>query len=158
MPAISLTPTERKACRALAHHLAPVVMIGGEGLTSAVRREADVALSAHGLIKIRALAGERNAREALLQQLADQLNAAPVQHIGRQLVLWRPLAPKEKIIPQARKPGPKTVKVLKHSARGGQLPEVKHVRVLGNQRLTASGKLKKARLRQQSVKKSRANQ
>jgi putative YhbY family RNA-binding protein len=156
MPEISLTPTERKAYRAQAHHLAPMVMIGGEGLTPAVRREADAALSAHGLIKIRVLTGERDVREAMLQQLAQDLDAAPVQHIGKLLVLWRPQPPKEKITDSARKPGPKTVKVLKYSTRGGQRPEVKRVRVLGNQRLTASGKLKKTSPRQQSVKKSRA--
>jgi putative YhbY family RNA-binding protein len=156
MPQIFLTPAERKAHRAQAHHLDPVVMIGGDGLTPAVRRETDAALTAHGLIKIRVLAGEREAREALLQQLAEDLNAAPVQHIGRLLVLWRPQPPKEKTTDEARKPGAKTVKVLKYSARGGQRPEVKRVRVLGNQRLTASGKLKKASPRQQSVKKSRA--
>ena len=157
MSEISLTPAERKAQRALAHHLDPVVMIGGEGLTPAVRREADAALSAHGLIKIRVLAGERDEREAMLRQLAHELNAAPVQHIGHLLVLWRPLPPKEKTADPARKPGPKTVKVLKYSTRGGQRPEVKRVRVLGNQRLTPGGKLKKTSPRQQSVKKSRAS-
>ena len=156
MPTISLTPAERKAHRAQAHHLDPVVMIGGDGLTPAVRREADAALAAHGLIKLRVLAGERDAREAMLQQLADALNAAPVQHIGKLLVLWRPQPPKEKPLDEARKPGPKTVKVLKYSTRGGQRPEVRQVRVLGNQRLTTGGKLKKASPRQQSVKKSRA--
>jgi len=156
MPQIALTPTERKAYRAQAHHLAPLVMIGGEGLTPAVCREADAALSAHGLIKIRVLTGERDERAAMLEQLADTLSAAPVQHIGKLLVLWRPLPPKEKATDEARKPGPKTVKVLKYSARGGQRPEVKRVRVLGNQRLTASGKLKKARpSRPSSIKKNR---
>jgi putative YhbY family RNA-binding protein len=154
MPAISLTPAERKEHRAQAHHLDPVAMIGGDGLTPAVCREVDAALSAHGLIKIRVLTGERDARAAMLQQLADALNAAPVQHIGKLLVLWRPLPPKEKTVDETRKPGPKTVKVLKYSTRGGQRPEVKQVRVLGNQRLTASGKLKKARPpRPSSIKK-----
>ena len=156
MPQLSLTPAERKAHRAEAHHLAPVVMIGGDGLTPAVRREADAALSAHGLIKIRVLDGERDARAALLQQLADELDAAPVQHIGKLLVLWRPRPVKEKPVDEARMPGPKTVKVLKYSARGGQRPEVRQVRVLGNQRLTARGKLKKASSRQKSIKKSRS--
>jgi putative YhbY family RNA-binding protein len=156
MPQLSLTPAERKAHRAEAHHLAPVVMIGGDGLTPAVRREADAALSAHGLIKIRVLDGERDARAALLQRLADELDAAPVQHIGKLLVLWRPRPVKEKPIDETRMPGPKTVKVLKYSARGGQRPEVRQVRVLGNQRLTARGKLKKASSRQKSIKKSRS--
>ena len=53
MPAIELTTAERRALRADAHHLDPVVMIGGDGLTPAVLKEADGALKAHGLIKVR---------------------------------------------------------------------------------------------------------
>ena len=41
MPAIVLTPAQRKEHRALAHHLEPVVMIGGDGLSPAVLREID---------------------------------------------------------------------------------------------------------------------
>lgn len=55
MPAILLTPAERKVHRALAHHLDPVVMIGNDGLTPAIVRETDQALKAHGLIKVRVL-------------------------------------------------------------------------------------------------------
>ena len=36
MPHIQLTPPERKAHRAEAHHLDPVVMIGNDGLTAAI--------------------------------------------------------------------------------------------------------------------------
>ena len=49
MPAIQLTPAERKVHRAEAHHLDPIVMVGGDGLTPAVKKEADAALKAHGL-------------------------------------------------------------------------------------------------------------
>jgi RNA-binding protein len=38
MPAIFLTPAERKDKRADAHHLDPVVLIGADGLTAAVER------------------------------------------------------------------------------------------------------------------------
>ena len=51
MPLIPLTPAQRKLHRADAHHLDPVVMIGNDGLTPAVRQEADAALKAHGLIQ-----------------------------------------------------------------------------------------------------------
>jgi hypothetical protein len=50
-------------------------------------------------------------------------------------------------------PGPKDVKVLKYSKRGGQRPEVRTLRVLGNQRLTTGGKIKRAKPRKTSVKK-----
>ena len=157
MPQIQLTPTERKAHRAEAHHLDPVVMIGGDGLTDAVRKETDAALNAHGLIKIRVLGDDRAARDAIYQQLADELSAAPIQHIGKLLVLWRPKPKKTKAEDEERGAGPKDVKVLKYSKRGGQRPEVRVVRVLGNQRLTPGGKLKKAQPKQKSVKRSRAD-
>lgn len=153
MPQIQLTPAQRKVHRADAHHLDPVVMIGNDGLTPAVVKEADAALKAHGLIKIRVLGDDRASREAIYMQLADQLSAAPIQHIGKLLVLWRPQAEKEKAVDEDRMPGPREFKVLKFSKRGGQRPEVKHVKVLGNQRLTSGGQIKRAKPKQKSVKK-----
>jgi putative YhbY family RNA-binding protein len=153
MPAIQLTPAQRKEHRSLAHHLDPVVMIGNDGLTPAIIKETDQALKAHGLIKIRILGDDRSARESIFQDLANQLNAAPIQHIGKLLVLWRPKPEKQKTIDEDRMPGPKDVKVLKYSSRGGQRPEVKTLRVLGNQRLTPGGQIKRAKPKQKSVKK-----
>ena len=85
MPAIQLTPAQRKVHRADAHHLEPVVMIGNDGLTPAVVKETDAALNAHGLIKVRVLGDDRIKREEMFAALADQLNAAPIQHIGKLL-------------------------------------------------------------------------
>jgi len=153
MPAIQLTPTERKTHRAAAHHLDPVVMIGNDGLTKSVLKETDAALNAHGLIKIRVLGDDRQQRELILQSLVEQLYAAPVQHIGKLLVIWRPMPEKEKKIDEDRKPGPREFKVLKYSSRGGQRPEMKRVTVLGNQRLAAGGQIKRAKPKQKSIKK-----
>ncbi len=155
MPAIELSIAERKAHRAEAHHLDPVVMIGNDGLTPAVQKEVDAALNAHGLIKVRVLGDDREAREAMYRQLADQLGAAPIQHIGKLLVLWRPKPPKVRAEDEDRKPGPRDIKVLKYSKRGGQRPEVRTLRVLGNQRLTPGGQVKRAKPKQKSVKKGR---
>ncbi len=158
MPQIQLTPAERREHRANAHHLDPVVMIGGDGLTAAVQKEVDAALSAHGLIKVRILGDDRAARDQIYQQLADELNAAPIQHIGKLIVLWRPPAQKAKTVDEDRMPGPRDVKVLKFSKRGGQRPEVKQLRVLGNQRLTPGGQIKRAKKpKQTSVKKRQAD-
>ena len=153
MPQIQLTIAQRKEHRAEAHHLNPVVMIGNDGLTAAVKRETDAALNAHGLIKVRVLGDDRAAREAMYQTLADELNAAPIQHIGKLLVLWRPKPEKEHAPDEDRMPGPRDFKVLKYSKRGGQRPEVKTLRVLGNQRLTQGGQVKRAKPKQVSVKK-----
>ncbi|MBP7606322.1 MAG: YhbY family RNA-binding protein [Giesbergeria sp.] len=154
MPHIELTPAQRRAHRADAHHLSPVVLVGGDGLTPNVRKEIDAALNAHGLIKVRVFSDDRAARELMYQELAADLNAAPVQHIGKLLVLWRPQPDKERTIDEDRMAGPKDVKVMKYSKRGGQRPEVKTLRVLGNQRLTAGGQVKRAKpKRPVSVKK-----
>lgn len=157
MPALAISIQERKAHRAAAHHLDPVVMIGNEGLSAAVEREADAALSAHGLIKIRMTGDDRAAREAVWASLCDRLGAAPIQHIGKLLVLWRPMPEKPKAEREDRMPGPREVKVLKYSSRGGQRPEVKTLRVLGNQRLTTTGKVKRAKSRKASIKKRQAD-
>lgn len=156
MTAIPLTPAERKTHRAAAHHLHPVVAIGADGLTDAVVRECDAALAAHGLIKVRVFSDEREAREAMLASLADRLGAAPVQHIGKLLVLWRPPADKPKAEREDAMPGPRIVKVLKFSRSGNHRPQVKKLKVLGNQRLTPGGLVKKAKPRRGSVKKTSA--
>ena len=145
MPQIQLTPAQRKEHRSEAHHLNPVVMIGNDGLTEAVKKETDAALNAHGLIKVRVFSDDRAAREAIFQTLSDELNAAPIQHIGKLLVLWRPKVEKERVVDEDRMAGPRDFKVLKYSKRAGQRPEVKTLRVLGNQRLTAGGNVRRAK-------------
>lgn len=132
-------------------------MIGGDGLTPAVIKEADAALRAHGLIKIRVLGDDRVVRESIFQTLANALDAAPIQHIGKLLVLWRPKAEKDRPVDEDRMPGPRDFKVLKYSKRGGQRPEVKTLRVLGNQRLTSGGQVKRAKPRKKSIKKGHSD-
>jgi putative YhbY family RNA-binding protein len=65
-------------------------MIGSAGVTEAVLKEIDLALKSHELIKIRVLGDERDRREDALQRIAEALDAAPVQVIGKILVVFRP--------------------------------------------------------------------
>jgi RNA-binding protein len=155
MTALALTAAQRREHRAASHHLDPVVAIGGDGLTAGVRKETDAALNAHGLIKVRVFSDDRAARETMLAELAETLDAAPVQHIGKLFVLWRPIPPKEKSERENRGAGPKVVKVLKFSKSGNHRPQVKKLTVRGNERLTAGGTVKRAKKRpaQSSVKK-----
>jgi putative YhbY family RNA-binding protein len=95
-----LTPQERTALRARAHKLDPVVMIGDKGLTESVLAEIGRALDAHELIKVKAASDEREQREAWLEQACEALGAAPVQHIGKILVLFREN-------PELHRPAPK---------------------------------------------------
>ena len=87
---IELTPDQRRHLKSQAHHINPVVMIGNNGLTDAVIREIAINLDAHELIKIRILGDDRALREQYLQQICTDLDAAPVQHIGKLLLIYRP--------------------------------------------------------------------
>lgn len=87
---IALTPRQQALLKARAHALEPVVQIGQAGLTEAVRAEVDRSLTAHGLIKVRLGAGDRDERAALRNALSEQTESAAVQMVGRILVLWRP--------------------------------------------------------------------
>jgi RNA-binding protein len=154
MPAIQLSPAQRKEKRSEAHHLDPVVMIGGDGLTPSVTKEIDGALNAHGLIKVRVFSDDRAQREEFFGRLSEELNAAPIQHIGKLLVLWRPVPPKEAVEREDRKPGPRMVKILKFSKSGNHRPTMKKITVLGNQRVAAGGEIKRAKKRIKSIKRS----
>jgi RNA-binding protein len=90
-----LTPELRRELRAKAHHIHPVVSVGHHGLTPSVMKEIDVNLLAHQLIKVRVFADERAAREAMLERICTTLDASPVQHIGKLLVVWRRAPPPE---------------------------------------------------------------
>lgn len=86
---IELTPEQRRALRAAAYHLHPVVTVAGNGLSEAVVKEIDRSLRAHELIKIKLHGIERDERDTLMAAVCEQLDCAPVQHIGNILVLWR---------------------------------------------------------------------
>lgn len=138
-------------------------MVGGDGLTPAVLKETDAALKAHGLIKVRVLGDDRAVREEILAQICDQLNAAPIQHIGKLLVIWRPgPARLEENQPEDLGPGrrrlgtgtaPRTVTVRKPTGSSQRRPKSTQVRVLGNERVTQGGNVKRARARPSSQKK-----
>jgi len=104
MSELTLTRDERLALRARAHHLKPVVLLGAAGLTEAVLKEADRALTAHELIKIRLQGDDREARESTALQIAEHLGAARVQIIGKLLVLYRPRPDEEASTLGPRKP------------------------------------------------------
>ncbi len=85
----TLTPAERSALRARAHALRPVVMIGNAGLTPVVIKEIDTNLKSHELIKIRVLGDDRQQRRNLIDEICRELDARPVQLIGKILVIFR---------------------------------------------------------------------
>ncbi|OIQ72943.1 RNA-binding protein YhbY [mine drainage metagenome] len=159
MTTLDLTPQYRSALRAQAHSLKPVVLIGEQGLNPANLAEIDGALKAHELIKVRIFGDDAQARMDMQHAICDALGAAPVQAIGKLLVLYRP-RPKETRSADddaaAVKHGksPRRIKLVVPSKSPTHRPKVKRVTVLGNQRVTATGKIKRAKPRTTSVKKT----
>ena len=84
-----LSPAERKALKARAHKLEPVVIVGAKGLTDDVVKEVDLALKAHELIKVRAPGIERHDREEAMRTLCERTQAEAVQTIGKVFVMYR---------------------------------------------------------------------
>jgi putative YhbY family RNA-binding protein len=79
-------------------------MIGEAGLTPAVLKEVDIALKSHELIKIRVLGDDRNRRADIIGEICAALDAAPVQQIGKILVVFRPRPEAEKPEAAPRRP------------------------------------------------------
>ena len=88
---LQISSAQRRELRAKAHDLNPVVSIAENGLTEGVIKEIDMNLNAHELIKIRVYGDSRDNRLAYYEQICAQLGAAPVQHIGKLLVVYRPI-------------------------------------------------------------------
>jgi RNA-binding protein len=84
-----LTSADRKALKARAHKLEPLVLIGTKGLTDEVVNEVDQALKAHELIKVRAPGLERDEREVAFKALCERTGAEAVQEIGKVCVIYR---------------------------------------------------------------------
>ncbi|MBI5007774.1 MAG: YhbY family RNA-binding protein [Nitrosomonadales bacterium] len=88
---LSLSVTQRLELKGRAHALKPVVIIGNAGLTPAVLDEIERSLKSHDLMKIRVMSDDRELRATMLQEICEILKAGPVQHIGKILVIYRPL-------------------------------------------------------------------
>jgi putative YhbY family RNA-binding protein len=125
MPALKVSPAQRADLRAQAHALKPVVLIGAEGLTDAVLAEIKVHLAAHELIKIRVFGDERDDRLAIYESICDTLSAAPIQHIGKLLVIWKPQAAPAAKTASARTPAAKTGKAAGKAKPSTALPSAR---------------------------------
>lgn len=110
-----LNPTQRRALRAAAHHLNPVVSISQKGLAPSVLAEIDRSLKAHELVKVRLYGIDREDRAALFNEICSTLGCAEVQHIGNLLVLWRK-SPVDANSPPGRRPGTKKQAAARNEA------------------------------------------
>lgn len=95
-----LNPIQIRFLRAQGHHLKPVVLIGDKGLSEAVLKEIAVAVKAHELIKIKVMNDERSEREVMLDTICALTGAAPIQHIGKTLLIYKQAAQAKLVLPR----------------------------------------------------------
>jgi putative YhbY family RNA-binding protein len=122
----ALSPTQRRALKAQAHALKPLVYLGGKGLTDAVAAEVERALAAHELIKVRVPDMDWDGRNVAMIELCRRCSAYPVQHIGKILVLYREKPVVEKKERVREKPAPAKGKP-KYKAKGSARPGSRNV-------------------------------
>ncbi|MBN7770667.1 ribosome assembly RNA-binding protein YhbY [Marinobacter daepoensis] len=101
---MSLSPEQRRAYRAIAHNLKPVIIVGDKGLSEGLQEELDRALNDHELIKIKIASQDREARQEAIQALCEVSGAELVQTIGKIAVILR----------RAKKPNPKLSNLLRN--------------------------------------------
>lgn len=84
-----MKPSFKQELKAKAHHLKPIIIIGGEGLTPGVQNEIDRALTDHELIKIRVNAEDREERKSITADIIEYHHAELVGSIGHIIIIYR---------------------------------------------------------------------
>ena len=93
-----LTSAQTRFLRGQAHGLKAMLQVGGKGLTDALVSEVDGALEHHELIKVKIGGDDREARDAMIGELAGRTGAALVQRIGHTAILYRASKDKRHIV------------------------------------------------------------
>lgn len=92
-----LTTKQVSFLRSRAHGLEPQVKLGKQGGTDGLRKELDLALARHELVKVRM----GKLVEVDTEALANELRAAIVQKLGHVVVMYRPAAEPKLALPDA---------------------------------------------------------
>lgn len=96
----TLSTKQKQFLKGLAHHLNPVVMLGGNGLTEGVIAEIENALDHHELIKVKIAGADRETKQLIIDAIVRETQASNVQTIGHILVLYKPSEEKKIQLPR----------------------------------------------------------
>jgi RNA-binding protein len=94
---MSLTNSQIRYLRGLAHDLNPIILVGNKGITPALVKEFDAALGQHELVKVKIAGDDRDVRKQQIDDLAEQAGAEVVQRIGHVASYFRRNADAPKI-------------------------------------------------------------
>ncbi|MBQ0753182.1 MAG: YhbY family RNA-binding protein [Gammaproteobacteria bacterium] len=98
-----LSQQDKKRFKTIAHHLKPVLIFGGQGLSEGFVEELQLRLEDHELIKVRVNAETREDRAAIIDALCEAGPCELVQRIGAIAILYR----------AAKRPNPKLSNLLR---------------------------------------------
>jgi RNA-binding protein len=84
-----LNNAQRTHLRRLGHDREPIVLVGQGGISPNLVAELERALNDHELVKVRARVGDREQRDAILDQLAQATRAELIQRIGHVALYYR---------------------------------------------------------------------
>jgi RNA-binding protein len=86
-----LTSKQRAHLRSLAHHLKPIIQVGGEGVTEALLKTVMEAFNTRELLKVKVLESAPDEAGEIADRIVAELEDVHVaQTIGRTVVLYRP--------------------------------------------------------------------
>ena len=91
----------RRKLRAAGHHLAPVVQVGKEGVTTAVVRQLEQALQDHELVKVKVGTESPEHRFEAAERLSSEAGAQLAQVLGRTLLVYKKHPKKPRFEPAA---------------------------------------------------------
>jgi RNA-binding protein len=94
---MTISASQKRHLRSLAHHLKPVVTVGQHGLGENVLAELEIALDFHELVKVKISGAEREDKKAMIETISETCGADLVQTIGHIAVFFRRNAKKPKI-------------------------------------------------------------
>ncbi|MBN1203715.1 MAG: ribosome assembly RNA-binding protein YhbY [Myxococcaceae bacterium] len=83
-----LTGKQRRALRAMGHHMEPIVIVGQSGVTEGILGALTQALEDHELIKVKINEGPETRQEAAAR-MAEGTGAELVQLLGRTALLFK---------------------------------------------------------------------
>lgn len=95
---VALTAAQTRFLRGQAHDLKALLQIGNKGVTPAFIAELDGVLEQHELVKVKVAGEDREARDTIIDDLAEKTDAALVQRIGHTAVLYRPSKERRHIV------------------------------------------------------------
>ena len=84
-----MTSKQRSKLISLAMNISSTVQIGKNGLTESVYEQINTSLEDHELVKIGVLKTADVTAKSVIAEVAEALNATPVQAIGNKIVLYR---------------------------------------------------------------------